>query len=156
MAKSETRTSDLLTPCLIAPCGMNCGLCSGYLRARKQCPGCRGDDAGKPSYCVACQLANCEYLSGGDLSFCGDCKTYPCKRLKQLDKRYRTKYGMSMLENLKSIREIGLDAFVTREKTRWACPECGSLICVHKAACSASGTVWNKVLSEGRGDHHAG
>lgn len=156
MAENETRLPESLTVVLIAPCGMNCGLCSGYLRAKKQCPGCRGDDASKPNYCVACRIKNCEQLSGGDLSFCGDCETFPCKRLKQLDKRYQAKYSMSMLENLQTIREIGLDEFVAREKTRWTCLECGGLICVHKVHCLACGYAWNKAPGEAREDHHAG
>jgi len=156
VAKSEMRTPDLLIPALIAPCGMNCGLCSGYLRAKKQCPGCRGDDANKSNYCVVCRIKNCEQLSGDEQSFCGDCETFPCKRLKQLDKRYQTKYGMSMLENLQTIREIGLDRFLAREKTRWTCPECGGLICVHKVHCLACGYLWNKAPGEAREDHHAG
>ena len=155
MAKSEMRTPDHLTANLIAPCGMNCGLCSGYLRVKKPCPGCRGDDAGKPNYCVACQIKNCEQLSGNEQSFCGDCESFPCKRLRQLDKRYRTKYGMSMIENLASIREIGLDEFVAEEKKRWTCPECGGLICVHKVTCLACGYIWNKAPGEPKEVNHA-
>ena len=35
---------------------------------------------------------------------------FPCWRLKQLDRRYRTKYHMSMLENLAAIiRPVGPD-----------------------------------------------
>ena len=30
---------------LIAPCGMNCGICYGYLREKNKCPGCRKRDA---------------------------------------------------------------------------------------------------------------
>jgi hypothetical protein len=26
---------------LIAPCGMNCGVCMAYLREKNKCPGCR-------------------------------------------------------------------------------------------------------------------
>ena len=76
-------------------------------------------------------------------SFCGDCDSFPCKRLKQLDKRYRTKYGMSMIENLEMIHEIGIVEFVTRETKRWTCPECGELICVHKPNCLVCDYAWN-------------
>ncbi len=30
-----------LNPVLIAPCGMNCGTCLGYLREKNKCVGCR-------------------------------------------------------------------------------------------------------------------
>ncbi|MFA5801027.1 MAG: hypothetical protein WC911_00980 [Thermoleophilia bacterium] len=42
-----------------------------------------------------------------------------------LDKRYRTKYGMSMIENLEIIRQVGVRDIFRREKQRWACPKCG-------------------------------
>ncbi len=29
---------------LIAPCGMNCGICLAYLRTKNVCPGCRVND----------------------------------------------------------------------------------------------------------------
>lgn len=155
MTQSESRLPSLLAAELIAPCGMNCGLCSGYLRGKKNCLGCNGVNEGKPNYCVVCRIKSCEQLSGDEQSFCGDCETFPCKRLKQLDKRYRTKYGMSMIENLGSIREIGLDVFVASEQKRWTCPECGGLICVHKVTCLACGYVWNKAPGEAKEGNHA-
>lgn len=33
---------------LIAPCGINCGVCNAYLRVRNKCQGCRIDDINKP------------------------------------------------------------------------------------------------------------
>ncbi|MBU1048546.1 DUF3795 domain-containing protein [Candidatus Bipolaricaulota bacterium] len=156
MAKSEIKRPDSLTEILIAPCGMDCGLCSGYLRAKKNCPGCNGGDADKPSYCITCRIAHCEELAASGTRFCGTCGQFPCKRLKQLDKRYRGKYGMSMIENLGIIREIGLDGFIEREKTRWTCPECGRLICVHKPCCLACGYVWNKAQGDAKEGNHAG
>jgi hypothetical protein len=32
---------------LVAPCGMNCGICIAYLREKNKCPSCRGDDINK-------------------------------------------------------------------------------------------------------------
>ena len=128
-----------MTAAMIAPCGMNCALCIGHLRERKPCAGCHGDDADKPGHCVTCRIVHCEELAKVDLPFCYACGSFPCTRLKRLDKRYRTKYGMSMLENLAFIEAQGLEAFVRNERLRWACPECGSLICVHRETCMACG-----------------
>lgn len=36
-------------------------------------------------------------------------------RLKQLDKRYRTNYNMSMIENLNNIQKLGLKGFLILE-----------------------------------------
>jgi len=120
---------------LIAPCGMNCGICLGYLRDKNVCKGCRIPDESISKSRSKCIINNCELLNKTDSKFCYDCEKYPCKRLKQLDKRYRTKYHMSMLENLEYIKSNGLESFVLKEKERWKCPTCGGTICVHRGFC---------------------
>ncbi len=120
---------------LIAPCGMNCGICMAYQRTKNVCPGCWEDSKTKSKSCISCIIKNCEYLAETESKFCYECGKYPCTRLKQLDKRYRTKYRMSMIENLENIKNFGLDAFVVAEIERWKCETCGGLICVHKGYC---------------------
>jgi hypothetical protein len=124
---------------LIAPCGMNCGICLGYLRNKRKCPGCRGDDAQKMASCTRCVIKNCETLKSNKSGFCYECAIIPCLRLRQLDKRYRTKYKMSMLENLSQIKETGLNVFIENERERWKCPQCGGVICVHSGYCLVCG-----------------
>ena len=144
MRAVERALPDSLTLDLIAPCGMDCGLCRGHLRAKNRCPGCNGDDAAKPRYCATCKIKTCSTIASGAVSFCVECDRFPCARLRQLDKRYRTKYGMSMTENLLRIQEIGVEAFVAEEKLRWACPQCGSLLCVHLPQCDVCGRTWDR------------
>lgn len=127
---------------LIAPCGMNCRLCSAYMRDKKTCPGCRGDDTDKPKSVVSCRIKNCEEMAGAEIKYCSGCDNFPCLRLKHLDKRYRTKYGMSMIANLESIRKSGIRQFIRNEKERWTCPQCGTMICVHKPQCISCGHKW--------------
>ncbi len=130
-----------LSPDCIAPCGMNCALCWAYqaqaydLKAiginRKACPGCipRGEH---------CQhMRNvCDAVGQGRVRFCFTCEQFPCVRLKRLDKRYRTKYHMSMIDNLRSIQEKGLDAFLREQEKEWACGQCGEhLVCCHNGLC---------------------
>lgn len=124
---------------MIAPCGMNCELCVSRQREKRKCPGCRGGDDHKPVGCVNCAIRNCVELP--EAGFCYDCGQY-CTRLKSLDKRYRTNYGMSMLDNLEVLRTIGLEAFLRREKTRWTCPHCGDVLCVHLDSCLSCGIKW--------------
>ena len=121
---------------LIAPCGMNCGICLAYLRTKNVCPGCRVDDPKKSSSCTNCIIKNCELLEKTESGFCYDCEKFPCKRLKQLDKRYRTKYNMSMLENLGNIKALGLEHFIKTETERWRCPQCGGTFCCHRGCLS--------------------
>lgn len=125
---------------LIAPCGMNCSLCISYQSLsydlnkkgfqKKYCPGCR--PRGK----------NCTYLSGycqllakGQVEYCFECQDFPCIRLKALDKRYRNKYHMSMIDNLKYIQTKGMEEFLASQEKRWQCDTCGSLICCHNGLC---------------------
>ena len=129
--------TEKLTPELIAPCGMNCGLCLAYLREKNTCGGCNSEDKNKPQSCIKCSIKNCEHSK--EKTYCFECDTFPCKRLKQLDKRYREKYGMSMIENLENIKKNGIQNFVKKERKRWACPDCNGVICVHRGWCSDCG-----------------
>ena len=114
---------------LIAPCGMNCGVCMAYLRDKNHCPGCWGADKNKSKSCVNCRIKNCSELKS---KFCFSCKKFPCELITHLDKRYRTRYNMSMIENLNNIKKLGIKKFVINEKLRWTCPKCGGIICVHR------------------------
>ncbi len=126
---------------LIAPCGMNCGICLGYLREKRHCPGCQSEDTQKRVSCQRCGIKNCELLAQTESGFCYECPKYPCRRLKQLDLRYRTKYSMSMIENLENIRNNGITAFTESENKRWRCANCGGVICVHRGSCYACGAT---------------
>ncbi|MBU2603359.1 MAG: DUF3795 domain-containing protein [Actinobacteria bacterium] len=131
---------DSLTVELLAPCGMNCGVCIGHLRDRRPCPGCNDqDDSAKPHHCVACRIKLCEHLAEDPDASCVDCPEFPCARLRQLDKRYRLKYRMSMIENLKEVQQDGPETFVERERVRWTCGHCGALVSVHRAECPGCG-----------------
>jgi len=128
---------------LIAPCGMNCRLCLGYVRKVNTCPGCmritrKPDNTSKYRSC--CILRNCDHLRKTGRKYCSSkCSRFPCRRLKQLDKRYRTKYGMSMLDNLETIEKLGIRWFVRDQKEKWTCPGCGELLCVHRQECLICG-----------------
>jgi len=144
--KQRKKTTTIQTD-LIAPCGMNCCLCLGYNREKNRCPGCQSisrQESHKSKYRTTCIIRNCEQLSKGKTRYCSDrCDSYPCTRLKNLDKRYRTKYGMSMIDNLQMISEVGIRKFIQNEKTKWMCAECGNLICIHRPNCLTCEYKWN-------------
>ena len=125
---------------LIAPCGMNCSVCSNYLAMK--------NDLKKwgisKSYCAGClprgknctfMKKNCDLLGNGLVRFCYECRDFPCKRLKALDKRYRTSYRLSMIENLESIKSNGMAEFLDNETEKWRCEKCGETICCHNGLC---------------------
>lgn len=131
-------------PTLIAPCGINCRLCHAYIREKNACPSCRGDDTTKMKSCLSCKIKNCENMAKGQFEYCFECGEFPCILLSHLDKRYRSRYGLSVLENLVSIQEVGIMNFVKNENEKWACHECGAMICMHKPQCLSCGYVWYK------------
>ncbi len=118
--------SPPLSAALVAPCGMNCGVCRAHLRERNPCRGCNLADQNRPKTRENCHLRLCGSRTG---PFCFDCAEYPCARLERLDARYRARYGMSEVENLEFIRDHGLAAFVELERRRYVTGE--SVRCVH-------------------------
>jgi len=125
----------VIEPRLIAPCGMNCALCSGFQRSKNKCDGCRGNSELLPKYCLICIIRNCDFYNNSAALFCYECPKYPCKRLKQLDKRYRTRYGMSMIVNLDFIKIRGIEEFISSEVLKWTCNNCGKLVSCHRSFC---------------------
>jgi hypothetical protein len=125
---------------LIAPCGMNCGICSGYLALTRDvkskgirmpyCAGCRPRDKK-----CAFLKKRCDLLLNGRVTYCYECGDFPCESLVHLDKRYRSYFRMSMIENLEFIREHGIDRLLEREERSWKCPACGGVVCCHNGIC---------------------
>ena len=62
------------------------------------------------------------------------------------ENRYTTQYPHweSPLENLRMIREEGMDAFLEHERQHWTCPGCGRPYSVHDRDCPHCGTVIGK------------
>ena len=124
---------------LVAPCGMNCGICVAYLREKSKCPGCGGPNDKKPITRTRCKIKTCKVLKNGKSTFCFRCAVFPCDNLKHLDVRYRTNYAMSMIENLERIKNFGIRNFWENERERWTCIACGGTICVHTRLCADCG-----------------
>ena len=125
---------------LIAPCGMNCGICSAYL-ARQYDVRSRGV---RLPYCTGCRARDkqcaflkkrCQLILTGQIQYCYECQDFPCHRLIAIDKRYAANYRMSMVENLKYIRAWGAELFLQKEAAKWRCPQCGEVISCHNGIC---------------------
>jgi len=122
---------------LIAPCGADCRVCIAYFgftinskKRKRPCPGCRI----RNNLCAFIKK-QCSQLATNQIKYCFECKVFPCEKLEELDKRYRNKYGMSMIRNLNFIKDNGIDQFLKSEAERWKCPNCGGVICVHNKKC---------------------
>jgi hypothetical protein len=139
-------TKSSMKRLLLAPCGINCRVCIAYLREKNKCPGCRTNTITKPITRAQCKIKNCHNLQKDNLKFCVECQKFPCERMRQMDKRYRTKYHMSTIENLINMKKFGVSEYVKNEELRWTCPQCGGTICVHKGQCYTCGKkIYSKV-----------
>lgn len=124
---------------LIAPCGMNCGICMAFLRKKNKCNGCRAINIWNPKTRVECKIKNCQFLNLHGWDYCYQCNRYPCALIKNMDKRYRTRYNMSIIENLNHIKDHGIEIFTQAEKEKWECKACKGVINVHYGTCSSCG-----------------
>lgn len=110
---------------LIAPCGLNCGVCQHHLRADNRCPGCRTGRLVN-GHLINCARRNCTYRSG---FFCFECVKFPCDSLRRLEKRYQSRYGISSIDNLVAIQTQGLASFMELETQRWV--NADGVLCMH-------------------------
>lgn len=119
---------------MLAPCGVDCMLCYAHLTRKKLCPGCLCGDENKNPACVNCGIKECANEKG--ITYCYECGSFPCKRIKSMDKRYTLKYNTSLIENLIYARDKGIEAFLKMDRKRWTCKDCGGVICVHSDECT--------------------
>lgn len=125
---------------LIAPCGMNCAICSGYLALKHDlkskgirmpyCEGCRPRDKK-----CAFLKKKCELLLNSEVKFCFECKNFPCEKLRDIDKRYQLFFKMSLIDNLDYIKKNGISNFLKIQEKKWQCEKCGGVICCHNGLC---------------------
>jgi hypothetical protein len=121
----------------IAPCGVICDICSGFQRDKNKknyCIGCRREGI-KPAHCKKCVIKNCPEKNGNTNELCIDCNIFPCRRIKNLHKRYLTRYNEDINENMKLYKDNGIKTFVKIMEEKWKCKNCGKLLCVHKELC---------------------
>lgn len=144
---------NTFTPGLIAPCGMNCGLCKAYLAYSRGVPAKKGE----VSHCTGCLARNkncafikrdCEAIRKKQIRFCYECSKMPCKNLAHIDEYYIARYGMSMVKNQKMIKEKGMSEFLKSQVEKYRCPSCGDVISVHDGKCYACGYQAEKPIKK--------
>ena len=133
----------MMDAALIAPCGLDCALCERFLQTQNPCRGCNGPEEFKPNCCrIHCAIVRCN--GRGEDAFCDACGRYPCGDILEKEIRYSNAYPMveTPVGNLAFIRNHGMERFLKAERARWACPDCGGIICVHSGRCSGCGAVF--------------
>ena len=129
-----------MEPELIAPCGMNCNVCSAYLAYKRDLPKRRGNVK-----CKGCRPRNkqCAFVKKrcGDrlmkdqVRYCYECVDFPCEHIRKISAKYEKRWGVSFIQNLEYIREYGELKFLAREKRKWKCTKCGGTISIHNNRC---------------------
>ena len=119
---------------------MNCGICSSYLASKRDTK----SQGIRIPYCTGCipKGKNCSFLKKrcglllrGKVRFCYECNDFPCLGLNCIDERYRSRYKMSMIENLEFIKKNGINKLLEREEQKWKCPKCGGVVSCHNGIC---------------------
>lgn len=132
--------TKLINENLVAPCGINCAICAGYLAFKNDIK----STGVKMPYCTGCRIRDkkcaflkkrCSLLLNNKVEYCFECKDFPCRKLQTIDQRYRQRYRMSMVENLKFIKQNGITKFLNKEKKKWQCPKCKNMISCHNGLC---------------------
>ncbi|MBU1340804.1 MAG: DUF3795 domain-containing protein [Proteobacteria bacterium] len=131
---------------LIAPCGMNCAICSRYLAylnnlKRSQCVGCRPGDKRCSYLFKKCSGINNTLKGIATANFCFECDQFPCKQINRMDDRYRNNYRMSVKDNLEDIKKNGIGKFIQEHYRKYCCSECGELISIHNRKCFKCDTI---------------
>ena len=127
---------------LIAPCGMNCNICSAYLAYSRDIPKIRG----KINHCSGCRIRNkfCAFIkkscttklvTKNKITYCFECHLFPCDQLKKIDNRYQTRFNTSFIENLNYIKQNGAQKFLKQQQKKFQCPECKGTINIHSRKC---------------------
>lgn len=119
---------------MFAPCGMNCMVCYKHCYMKKPCAGCLKSDSGKPEHCRICKIKDC--VREKAISCCYECSEFPCKQIKSLEKSYQVRYGASLMENSRFVKEKGFAAFMEAQKEKYTCADCGGIISLHDSECS--------------------
>jgi len=137
-------------------CGLYCGTCPNYLASRKndseplkkisqktgipikevRCDGCLSDNVFAP--CVDCKHGFRRCAEEKEVTWCFQCHDFPCRRLKDF-KDVHIVNGIShhahVIEDLKYMREHGIEKWVEAQEKAGQCPRCGTMLYWHVREC---------------------
>ncbi len=114
---------------LVAPCGLDCGICELYLckdntqlynvlvekgvpKEKIPCKGCRSIKGNCPGIRSTCETYQC--IVQNKIEFCSDCTEFPCVKVHPSANRADTLPHNMKVFNLCTMKRIGLAAFVEK------------------------------------------
>lgn len=86
-----------------------------------RCHGCKSDV--RSIYCANCAMRACAVEK--DVEFCFECGEYPCEKLASF-RADECPHHTVVIENLETIRNVGVDMWLEAQAERWKCPSCGT------------------------------
>jgi len=147
---------------LAAVCGTYCGAC-GLYRARRDnnpqhlvdliqtlfkdwqmpsdevdCDGCLAGGRLIP-YCLECKMRLCAAEKPG-VTRCSDCPDFPCSIITSFNNDGWPHHAL-VLEKLRRMQEIGLEAWLKEEEEQWRCPQCQTPVAWYTRTCFKCGTA---------------
>jgi hypothetical protein len=138
---------------LAAVCGLFCPACHVFIATKEnpeklammaqryqrsleelQCNGCRS--AKRCFYCeTMCFMAKC--AAGKGVEFCGDCKEYPCKGLKEF--QALAPHRIELWKSHARRKEAGLEAWYAEMIGHYSCPQCRTINSAYDLKCRKCG-----------------
>ncbi|MBN1412158.1 MAG: DUF3795 domain-containing protein [Spirochaetales bacterium] len=118
---------------ILGYCGLYCGGCGIYQAARvgnpvkaedgslMLCEGCNGSKI--TEWCTNCAIKSCNRTKG--IRYCLECDENPCDILKNFMDDEQYPYHKEVQDNMKRLREIGLEKWINEQQEKYTCPECG-------------------------------
>ncbi|HBF36042.1 MAG TPA: hypothetical protein DDW50_01835, partial [Firmicutes bacterium] len=112
---------------LVAPCGLDCGICELYLckdnaqlykaliekgipKEKIPCKGCRSIKGNCPAFESTCETYQCAVKN--KIDFCSECNEFPCIKVQPGANRADSLPHNMKVFNLCTIKRIGLEAFI--------------------------------------------
>lgn len=109
-----------------AICGLFCGTCPSY---PEECLGCLSDKVA--AGCDLCPNGFRDCASSKGVTRCYECAEFPCGRLEDFSKRHIVNgicHHAKVIEDLESMKEMGLNEWVQGQTEAHTCPQCQKLI----------------------------
>lgn len=128
----------------IAPCGVFCGACPSY---NKTCLGCPSENTEQKRRSKwGCKIRKCCYEEK-NLDYCGYCDEFPCdivnkKLLTNHKDQKEFEYRYEIIEDMKRLKEIGVDELIKLKNKEYTCPNCNGTIAFYNFKCNTCGRVY--------------
>jgi hypothetical protein len=131
---------------LVGYCGLFCGGCPDFQNTKNKlmkdknnieivCKGCKSEKT--TEWCTICNIKKCCKEKG--FSYCLECKLNPCEKLSEFMNQEQYPYHKEVQENMKKLRELGLDKWVMYNEEKYICSNCGCDVNWFEKKCSRCG-----------------